>query len=210
MSSYLRGRAHCRAECDRLRMAADALPRSVLQVSPPPSLKASLMAEVAQDAEGPAKPPLRERLRRLLPDLVRMRPGVAWVSASFLLAIGIACGWGVTQLTGSDDARVIRAEVDGDRVASGSASLVVPEDAENGAILRVKGMPTLRSDRVYQVWLQRDGEVISQTLFTVGMDGRASPAVHDSVEGAEAVMVTREMAGGARAPSEDPILTVEL
>ena len=100
LEQHLEGCAHCRAERDRLRLAADALPRSVLQVEPPPSLKAALMEEVGRDAGEPARRPLGERLRRLLPDLVRMRPGVAWVSASFLLAVGIACGWGITQLTG--------------------------------------------------------------------------------------------------------------
>jgi hypothetical protein len=34
--------------------------------------------------------------------------------------------------------------------------------------------------------------------------------VPDDLEDADAVMVTRERAGGARAPSEDPILTVPL
>ena len=68
------------------------------------------------------------------------------------------------------------------------------------------GMPTLESNRVYQVWLERDGEVVSQTLFSVGEDGTASPAVHDTLEDADAVLVTREAAGGARAPSEEPIL----
>ena len=72
LERHIEGCAHCRAERDRLRLAADALPRSVLQVEPPPSLKASLMAEV----EGSAAPaPRRSRLRGLIPDLGGMRPG---------------------------------------------------------------------------------------------------------------------------------------
>jgi hypothetical protein len=197
---------HCRAERERLRLAADALPRAVLQVEPPASLKESLMAEVG----GTAEPTSRRRLRDFLPALHGMRPAMAWMSAAFLLAVGIACGWGITQLADSDDSRVITAQVDKQRVPFGSASLVVPEDSDSGAILRVNGMPTLASNRVYQVWLERDGEVVSQTLFSVGEDGTGSPAVHDTIEGADAVLVTREVAGGARAPSEEPILRVKL
>jgi anti-sigma-K factor RskA len=200
--------AHCRAELERLRVAADALPRSVMQVNPPPSLKASLMAVVEGEPSAHVQPRARKRLRGALPALGRMRPAVAWVSASFLLAVGIACGWGITQLT-EDDSRVIAAQVDAERVPSGSASLVVPE-GDDVAVLRVAGMPSLLSDATYQVWLKRDGHVVSQGLFTVGEDGRGSAAVPEALDDADAVLVTREAAGGARAPTEDPILSVEL
>ena len=40
----------CRDEVDRLRPAADALPRSVQPLAAPPSLKASLMAVVEAEA----------------------------------------------------------------------------------------------------------------------------------------------------------------
>jgi anti-sigma factor RsiW len=204
VEDHLEGCAHCRAELERLRLPADALPRSVLQVEPPPSLRQSLMAEVYGEA-----PRERRRWRDLLPDLGGARPQLAWVSAAFLLAVGIACGWGITQLAGSDDARVISAQVDDRRVPSASASLVVPDDSDSGAILRVNGMPTLPPGRVYQVWIQRGRELTPGTLFNVGEDGTGTPAVR-SVDDAEAVLVTREVAGGARAPSEDPILRVRL
>jgi Anti-sigma-K factor rskA len=159
--------------------------------------------------EAPGRP-LRERLGRLVPSLTSMRPGVAWVSAAFLLAMGILGGWGITQLTDSQDSRVITAQVDKGRVPTGTATLVVPEEGDDGAILRVNGMPSLPSSGVYQVWLQRDGEVVSQGLFSVGEDGRGSAAVSDRLTGAEAVLVTREGPGGAMTPSEKPILRVTL
>ena len=208
LERHMDGCAHCRAERDRLRLAADALPRSVLQVEPPPSLKASLMAEV----EGSAAPSSqRRRLRDLLPDLGGMRPALAWVSAAFLLAVGIACGWGITQLADGDGdgARTITAQVDEDELPLARANLVVPDDAEGGAILRVSGMPTLPSNRVYQLWIQQDGETVPGPLFSVGESGTGSPGLR-AVDDADAVLVTREPSGGARAPSEDPILRVDL
>lgn len=204
LEQHLEECPHCRAEEDRLRLAADALPRSVVQIEPPPSLKTSLMTEVYGET-----PRERRRLRDLLPDLGGFRPQLAWVSAAFLLAVGIACGWAVTQLADSDDPRVVSAQVDAGRVPSASASLVVPGDSDGGAILRLNGMPSLPADRVYQVWIQRGRELTPGTLFSVGEDGTASAAVR-SLDEADAVMVTREAAGGARAPSEEPIVTVRL
>ena len=206
LERHIDGCVYCRAESDRLRLATDALPRSVLQVEPPPSLKASIMAEV----EGSAAPsPRRSRLPRLLPDLSRMRPALAWMSAAFLLAVGIACGWGITQLAGDDGARTITAEVDQAELPLVSARLVVPEDPDGGAVLRVNGMPELPSNQVYQLWLEQDGQIVPGPLFTVGESGSGSPGLR-TVADADAVLVTREPSGGARAPSEDPILRVDL
>ena len=57
----------------------------------------------------------------------------------------------------------------------------------------------------------RDGAPVPQdSLFTVGENGQGSAVVTDDLKDAEAVLVTREPAGGARAPSEEPILSVEL
>ena len=42
------------------------------------------------------------------------------------------------------------------------------------------------------------------------MDGDGAAAVTEDLEDADAVMVTREQAGGAKAPSEKPVITVPL
>jgi len=60
------------------------------------------------------------------------------------------------------------------------------------------------------VWLERRGEVISQSTFTVGEDGEGAAAVTDSLESADAVMITRERAPEAKAPTEDAIVRVAL
>ncbi len=78
-----------------------------------------------------------------------------------------------------------------------------------GGTLRVHGMPALKDNETYQVWLERDGEVIPKALFTVGEDGDGLTAV-DDLGGADRVMVTAEPAGGARAPSGPPVVTVKL
>jgi anti-sigma-K factor RskA len=203
--------AECRDEVESLRPAADALPRSVEQVEPPPSLKTSLMEVVereAREAEGesataPARrrPPLRERLR--MPSL---RP--ALVVGGIALALGLAAGFGVAQL-GDEGSRTVAATVDETSIPMASGNLQVEGDGENGAILRVTGMPRL-DDGVYQAWVQRGGTVVPQPTFEVGEDGGGAVAVPEDLSGAEAVLVTREPRGGSDTPSEQPIMSVPL
>lgn len=215
----------CQDEVLRLQPAVDALPRSVHPMAPPSSLKAALMAEVGRDvherevAAGTAKQPsvvtrARRRLGGALAGFSGLRPTVAWVSAATILLVGVLGGvGGLYAIQGSDDppsSESLVARVDKTRVPFGSGSLLVPSGRQDGAVLRVHGMPELENDTVYQVWVQRRGEVISQSLFHVGADGDGAAAVTEELHDADQVMVTREAAGGAKAPTEKPVLSVKL
>jgi anti-sigma factor RsiW len=206
---HVMGCAECRDELERLRPAADALPRSVEQVEPPPGLKASLMEVVESEARQRSGAPAARRRapRRLrLPSLAGFRP--ALVAAA--LALGLLAGFGVAQLGGGDDARTVAATVDQGRLPDASGSLRIQGDGEDGAILTVQGMPPAGGEQVYQAWVQRDGMVEPQPTFEVGGDGGGAVAVPDDLSEAEAILVTREARGGARAPSEQPLIRVPL
>jgi anti-sigma factor RsiW len=206
---HVAGCAESRDELGRLRPAADALPRSVEQVEPPPGLKTSLMEVVESEARERSGAPAarqREPRRIRLPSLAGFRP--ALVAAA--LALGVVAGIGVAQLGGGDDARTVAATVDEGRLPDASGSLRIQGDGEDGAILTVHGMPPAGGARVYQAWVQRDGTVVPQPTFEVGADGGGAVAVPDDLSGAEAVLVTREARGGARAPSERPLIRVPL
>ena len=217
----------CQDEVSRLRPAVNALPRSVLPVTPPRSLRTSLMAEVERDmrereeAAGISRRPsaFARRRRRLgsAPGgaFGSLRPTAAWVSASVVLLVGVLSGaaglYALTERTKeSEPSRSMVAQVDKTRVPFGSGSLVVPASRQEGAVLRVHGMPELEADSVYQVWVRRNGEVIPQSLFQVGDNGDGAAAVTEDLQDADLVMVTRESAGGAKAPSEKPVLSVKL
>jgi anti-sigma factor RsiW len=207
---HVAGCAECRDELERLRPATDALPRSVEQVEPPPGLKTSLMEVVEREArEHSGAPATRERTSRRirLPSLAGFRP----VLVGAALALGLLAGFGVAQLGGGDDdARTVAATVDQGRLPDASGSLRIQGDGEDGAILTVQGMPPAGGARVYQAWVQRDGMVRPQPTFEVRADGGGAVAVPDDLSGAEAVLVTREARGGARAPSEQPLIRVPL
>jgi hypothetical protein len=207
---HMAGCAECRDELERLRPAAEVLPRSVEQVEPPPGLKTSLMEVVdreARERSGALAAHRRRPWRIRLPSLAGIRPALV----AGALALGLLAGFGVAQLTGGgEDTRTIAATVDEGRLPDASGSLQIQGDGEDGAILRVQGMPPAGNDEDYQAWVQRDGTVVPQPTFDVGADGGGAVAVPDDLSGAEAVLVTREPRGGSRAPSEQPVIQVPL
>jgi hypothetical protein len=205
---HLAGCPECREDVEWLRPAADALPRSVEPVAPPPSLKKSLMESIRDDALEPE--PVRRRLAARLPAPFRVRPALAWAGAALLLAAGLVTGFGVGRALDEDGVRTLAAEVDRAELPRASASLSLSDDGEKGAILRLNRMPSAGRGRVYQAWVQRQGEVVRQPTFETGRDGAGAVALPGDLSDAEAVLVTRERRGGARAPSEDPVLRVRL
>ncbi len=218
-ASHLENCEECREEVVRLGVARDALPRAVEQVAPPAELKASLMetvrAEAAAAAPAPARAePGRSRSRPgRLRDLLFARPAFAAAAAAVLVAIGIGLGAlvGATGGGDSESSRTVAAKVDQARMPAGAASLVLPDEGSSGAaILNVEGMQQPQAGHVYEVWIMRGGQVTPSTLFTVKSDGSGSAGIPEELRGADAVLVTREPAGGSKTPSEPAVLTVPL
>lgn len=203
--------AVCRQDFDHLRVASEALPRAVEPVLPPASLKKSLMEIVTAEA--------REREKALGTDkrrsrfgfggFPRLRPAFA-AGFACVLALGVAIGWGVTQIGSSGD-RTVAALVDHGRVPLANASLEVRGDRSKGGLLQVGGLPQPPSGQVYQVWVQRNGRMApAGALFDVSRDGTGSAAIPGSLKGVTAVAVTRERQGGTTQPTELPVLTFKL
>ena len=166
------------------------------------------MEVVEQEAEertGESARPARRPRRRFMPLL---RP----VLVAGALLLGAAAGFGVARLSEEEpqESRTLAAKVDQSRIPDASGRLVVQGQGDNGAILRVQGMPSLQPDQVYQAWVLRDGAIVPQPTFDVGDTGGGAVAIPDNLSGAQEVLVTRERRGGARAPTEEPILAVRL
>jgi hypothetical protein len=187
---HLRGCPECRDEVERLRPAADVLPSSVVQLEPPPGLKARLMAEVEGDS-------------RVVP-FRRRRPPMRLVAVAAVLLLGVVAGFGVAQLGGDDD-RTVAATV-GSSMPRAGGSL---EIAGNGATLRLHDMPEPGAGRVYQAWVRHGDRMVPAMTFEVGERGGGRVRLPD-VSDADGVYVTREARGGAQVPSEQPIVSVPL
>jgi anti-sigma-K factor RskA len=203
----------CQDELDRLKGAADALPRAVEQYEPPPALKIALMEQVYAEAE-PAMVPRRSLAERLGIDrfLAGLTPQLAGAAAAIVLAIGVVGGYAISNTGGSGDAggsRTVAASVDTNRVGKGSAQLVLQKDGSGGQ-LHLTAMPQPRTGQIYQVWLNRGKQIEPGPLFSVDSNGNGVAAVPGSLDGVKRVMVTRERASGALQPTEAPVVTADL
>jgi anti-sigma-K factor RskA len=204
---HLAGCPECRDEVERLRPAAEALPRSVEPLVAPRGLKAAVMQAV--EDEGDAAPAARRRRRSFASRLPRLSPAAAWGMAAVLLLAGLAGGFGIGELAQGGSTRVVTAQVKSPALRGASGTLTVPRHGRTAAILHVSGLPNARG-RVYQAWVQRGGEVTPQPTFAPGPNGVGEVALPADLHGAKAVLVTREPPGGSRAPSEAPVLEVRL
>ena len=118
--------------------------------------------------------------------------------------IALAVAFGVSQL-GGDGSRTVTATV-AKAMPRAGGQLDIQGDH---ATLRLHDMPDLGRARVYQVWVQHGDRMVPARTFEVGPAGTGDVRLPD-VRKANGVFVTREDRGGARVPSEDPIVSVPL
>jgi hypothetical protein len=199
--------AACRDELERLRPAAELLPRSPEQFEPPATLRRSLMSTVEAEArERPGPDAAGARRRFALPRLAIGWPRLA-MGAAALVLVGAALGLGIDRATrGGTSERVVAAST---RLPGASARLVVREGEH--AQLRVAGMPVLKRGRVYEVWIQHGRSVRpAGALFAVHSNGSGAAAVPQAVRRGDRIMVTRERAGGVKRPTEQPIVVARV
>ena len=210
---HLSGCAICRDEVEELLPAAHALPMASPQMTPPPELKARIMAEVEREAallaqagesaDRPAPAPRRERRSWLAG--WRLAP----VAAALLIA-GVLAGTALER----DDAtvptepatRTVAVTVDTKRAPSGRAELRV---TDGEATLVGQGMPQPPEGRVYQVWVMPKGSNTPQptdALFSPRADGSVAAAI-PNVSDAKMVLVTDEPMGGSDEPTRTPVMT---
>jgi hypothetical protein len=155
----------------------------------------------------PERRPLLERLgiERLFSGL---RPQVAMAGAAVLLIVAVVVG---TQLSGGDGGnRVVTGVVDRSRLPDATATVTLPKERNGPAQLRVTGMPRPKPGQVYEIWLKRGDQVQPGPLFNTDRGGAGAGAIPDDLEGVDAVLVTRERTGGAKKPSEAPIISARI
>jgi anti-sigma-K factor RskA len=203
LDRHLAGCESCRAEVEELRPVTAAMARSVPQVEPPPSLKASLMeivnAEAAVRAEQRAEPGRRS----VGAWLSGLQPRMAAAMALAVLALGVVVGVSVDQLAGGGGAgtRTVAAKIDRKLLPTGNAVLAVKGKT---AQLELTGAPQPPSGRVYQLWYQHGKTIERGGTFRPRRDGSYRADV--PVSGTDAVLVTVERAGGAPAPTGPPVM----
>jgi anti-sigma-K factor RskA len=211
LEQHLAGCESCRAEVELLRPVGHGLARSVPQVEPPASLKASLMRTVNEEAQRRAEQRRDARAPRgIRQRLGALEPRIALAGALAVLALGVVIGVGVDRLANNGAAtHTIAAKIDRRLMPTGTAVLKVSAN-DRHATLEVSGAPTPPAGRVYQLWIQRGKTIKPGPVFTLGPNGSRSASVPGGVRGAKAVLVTVEKAGGAQAPTGRPVMTISV
>lgn len=192
---HLEGCEHCQAELRWLEPAVHALPDEVERTEPPPQLRASLMAEVRADAEAEARPvPARPaRSRRWF-----LKPAMGFAVLALLIA-GVV-GYEVGK-DGSDEAPAPSKIV---RQIGGMTVTMVQEG--DGGRLELAGVPQPPKDKVFEAWVERDGEVEAvPALIVPDRHGHAETTIAD-MSGVETLMVTVEPRGGSETPTGETIM----
>lgn len=197
--------AECRQELRGFHLTALRLAEAESD-TPPPALRARLMADIGTTAqERPVVTSLAQhsRLRRVVPRLL--------VAASVLVAAGAVGGY-VVERDRADDLRADTARISAVMVAddatmldgevrTGGTMRIVASPSHDAAVVMGSGLEELDSDHVYQVWAMHDG--VPRSL---GVLGRGAGMVYaQDIAGSDAFAVTVEPTGGSPAPTTDPV-----
>ncbi|GAB2993529.1 anti-sigma factor [Amycolatopsis acidiphila] len=210
----------CAEEVAELRATTARLGLAVSE-NPPPSMKAEVLAKIAEVRQeppvtaGPEQPDKRRRERGLAVRLVSVAAGIAVAAAIGLGVVAIHTQGQldaargdlsqvqnreneVAQLLSAPDLRAVPAQ--GARVGAGS---VLVSSTLNRGMLLVSGMPKQPTSSTYQAWAIVDGT--PRSLGVLGPDGTsAAPLVFDGLQGVREIAMTVEPAGGSAQPTTSP------
>jgi len=206
--------ADCRAEVASLREAAAMLPETALTV-PPSSLRDRVLDDIA--AVRPL-PPVAVATPISAARRPRRRVAALVAAAAVLVAIG---GVGATvwhpwsddssQAPDQSAAEKIRAADDAEswteRLDDGSSVTITRSAELNGAVVDTHDMAPAGADRVYQLWLQHDDQMISAGLMPAGADNTV--VLDGDPATANGFGITREPAGGSDEPTRPPVALID-
>jgi anti-sigma-K factor RskA len=234
---HLSGCDRCKAEVAASRLMTAELSLVVAE-SPPPSLRAAVLAAISQvpqvpaasrsgegpDSAAPETPPASSRPATVTPlhrSSARMPALLA--AAAVIAALGFG-GWAwqsreaanreVQQASqqASQLADLLSARdvkmVTGRGVASGMTGTVVLSPSRRQAVLVASHLPPLPDGKVYEAWTIKKAPVPAGT-FTAA-DAKSLVPLPASALAAQSVAITVEPEGGSAKPTTDAIFTVNI
>lgn len=210
--SYLAAHPALAHDVDDLLAAANLLALLPGDQEPPPSLRRNLLERIEAESRNGAPLP---RGRRFRSDLSQWARPLA-AAAALLVVVGGLSAWNLflqsenQALRESNEALQARLEEQQTyalRGSGGEGEVIRLEDGR--AVLVAHGLEPVPEDRVYEVWVLRDGVPEPAGLFRPE-DGVAATTIEASLRGADAVAVTVEPEGGSPMPTGEILFTAEV
>jgi len=203
---HLNGCEACAREVRELRATATRLGVAVA-TSPPPELKARVLARIHQVRQGGRAPARRP------PRLTRVFAAAAAALLVVATALGVALaryqnveeGQPISALPGvlrAEDARIVRA--DGPAASGGHVMLVLSRQQDR-LVLVTDGMRPPSAGHVYQIW------TITPAYRSAGLlTGRDTTIEIPGIRDADKIAITVEPAGGSTRPTGRAVVTASL
>ncbi|MGW9184284.1 anti-sigma factor [Agromyces sp. NPDC055661] len=231
----LDGSPELRAEVDAFRASAAHLAEQVEPVSPPPSLRDRLMADVAEtpqagstDAATAVEPPAADAATSAGSQPVGpahavaqrrwfQRPGaiIAAAAAAVLLVVGVVVGvgWPGTNGWGAQRERAAIASAPDAQSQTldveGGGQVTLVSSAEQGrSVVITEGLPELAADQTYELWYIDDAGAAPAGTFDASGD-ETWRVLEGSFTPGVVVGITVEPAGGSPQPTTEPIVAIE-
>lgn len=218
---HLRTCAECAEEVQGLRATAAELSH-LSAVGPPPQLRAAVLDAVAQSRP---LPPLVDTTRadNVLP-LRRDRAKTLWqglAAACALIAIA-ASAWGFNQHRAAEGpsntrASVVQELLNAPDVKAATTTMkqgqgiLIYSKSERRLVLVGRGMPTLPSDKTYQLWMMTgSGEPISGGVFRTDQAGNVEVPASGNLDGVGQMAISVEPAGGSEQPTPGTVQLLNL
>lgn len=193
---------------ESLESVGDALLMSAPRVPAPETLRASILEEARRDLaareiiESPrAGAPATER--RGFGSRV-LRPLALGISILVLAVGAFAIGGGFESDTQSAPLTANFAAPDVPGMSGGVKT------TDDGAVVTVGGMSSDLDGDVYQLWVEHDGKVYAEPVFSVSKDGSGHAFIDRALSEGDTVMITREPAGGSAEPTGKPLAAAQV
>jgi anti-sigma-K factor RskA len=208
LAQHLAGCPTCQAECSLLQQVADDLPLALVQTTPPPRVKESLMSAI-HSPRSLGDRSTRPTLWQKLADFFRMPLPAAGLALIVLLVVGNI--FLIFRLNRVNQQSMIPMQVvalaNTQNAPGAMGTLILDEKGDYGTLV-VDKLAELGSASQYQVWLIKDGQRSSGGLFSVNPDGYASLEIiaPQPLNQYDSIGITIEPSGGSPAPTGSKVL----
>lgn len=203
----------CQAELAHLQPVADELPLALAQTTPPPDVKAKLMAAIHTRPVNPSILSQPISFGQRLAGLLRMRLPALGLAVVAVLVLGNLLLWRQLTLNNLQTSTNMRVYALANTQNSPGAvgTLIMDPNGKYGTLV-VDNLATLDSSMQYQVWLITGSAHTSGGVFSVNPDGYGSLEIHASLPlmQYDSIGITIEPAGGSPGPTGAKVLSAEL